>query len=317
LPGVSSLADLLAPMTVAEFNAEYRGRKPLHIRGAADRFAPVMSWDILTSILNQQALWSPETLMLIMDTANVPSREYFRPRPGRSGGKGIVVDLPRVRQWMRRGASLILNGIETAAPGLRALTTVLAAETGGEIVTNLYCSWRAHPAFASHFDPHDVYALHIAGEKRWRVYQRHFEAPIDHPAFNNLNQAFHDKHKGSVTLTADMRPGDVLYIPCGFYHDALATGPNSLHLSTAVISIPGLELITALWERAVMDSAFRHGLPNPNEVGAAAFDSHIESLVRRLGELAREPSFRQRFREAMAAPRGGHAELKLPEDGAA
>jgi len=317
MSGVRSLADLLAPMTVAQFNAEYRGRRPLHIKGTADKLAPVMSWDLLTSMLNQQALWTPDTLQLVMDTATVPSREYFRQRPGRAGSKGIAVDLTRVRHWMRRGASLILNGVDTVAPGLRTLTSALAIETGGEILTNLYCSWRGHQAFSTHFDPHDVFALHVAGEKQWRIYQRHFEAPVDHPVFNNLTQAFHDKHRGRVSMTVDMRPGDVLYIPCGFYHDALATGRGSLHLSTAVISIPGLELITALWERAIMDAPFRHGLPNPNEVGEAAFDLHVESLVRRLGELAREPSFRQRFREAMGTPRNVHTELTLPDDGAA
>lgn len=316
VPGVRSLADLLAPVTLAEFNAEYRGRKPLHIKGAADKLTSIMSWDILTSILNQQALWSPDTLQLLMDTANVPPREYCRPGPNRTGSKGTVVDLARVRHWMRRGASLVLNGVDTAAPGIRALMTALAEETKGEIQTNLYCSWRAHPAFATHFDTHDVYAMHIAGEKRWRIYRRHFVEPINHPTFKNLDQAFHEKHKGSVTMTVDMRPGDVLYIPCGFYHDAVATGRNSLHLSTAVVSIPGLELITALWERAILDAAFRHGLPNPNEVGAEAFDSHIEALVQRLGDLAREPSFRQRFRENFAAPRGAYTELKLPDDGA-
>ena len=38
------------PMSVAEFLSEYRGKKPLHIKGAADKFADVMSWDALSGL---------------------------------------------------------------------------------------------------------------------------------------------------------------------------------------------------------------------------------------------------------------------------
>ena len=310
------MADLLAPVTTAEFYAEYRGRKPLHIRGAAEKLATIMSWNMLTSILNQHTIWSPATLMLVMDTTNVQPREYCRPGRSREGNQGVVIDFARVRYWLRRGASLILNGVDTLTPGLRDLTSSLAEETGGNIQTNLYCSWRAHQAFPVHFDTHDVFAMHIAGEKQWRIYQRHFEAPIHHPTFKNLDQNFHEKHKGRISLMVDMRPGDVLYIPSGFYHDAMATGGNSLHLSLADVPIVGLELISALFDWAVRDSVFRRGVPNPKTTGEAALDAHIDALLMRLGELGKEPSFRLRFREIMAVHRGFRTELRLPEDGA-
>lgn len=276
-----------------------------------------MSWGILTAILNQVGIWSPATIQLLMDAAPVPVRDYCRAGRNREGQQGMMADPVKVRSWLRRGASLVLNEIDSLTPGLRALAAALAGETGGAIQSNLYCSWRAHPAFATHFDTHDVFAMHIAGEKHWRIYQRHFEAPINHPAFKNLDQAFHEQHKGAVSQTVDMRPGDVLYIPRGFYHDAMATGRNSLHLSLAVVPVIGLDLITALFDRAVMDATCRRGIPHPDLAGEKAFEAHIDALMRRLGDLFSEPSFRARFRETMKAHRGSRAEIVLPDDGPA
>ncbi len=313
--GIRSLADLLAPVSVEEFYKEYLGRKPLHIRGAADKFAAIMSWPSLTSILNQSGVWSPATLQLMMDTAVVPPPDYCRPGRNREGQQGLVSDLAKVRSWLRRGASLVLNNIDSLTPGLRHLAAVLANETGGATQINLYCSWRAHPAFAVHFDTHDVFALHIEGRKGWRIYQRYFEAPINHPTFKNLDRAFHEQHKGAVSQHVDMQPGDLLYIPRGYYHDAIALDRNSMHLALAVIPVIGMDLITALFESAVTDPFFRQGIPHPVMAGEADFDLRFDALLNRLVELGREPSFRKKFRDFLAAHSGSFVEIALPEDG--
>jgi ribosomal protein L16 Arg81 hydroxylase len=275
-----------------------------------------MSWDVLNTLLNQSGIWSPATLQLMLDTANVPGPEYCRPGRNREGQQGLVADLAKVRSWLRRGASLVLNNIDTLTPALRHLAAMLANETGGATQANLYCSWRAHPALNTHFDTHDVFALHIAGRKGWRIYQRHFEAPINHPSFKNLDRAFHDQHKGPVSQVVDMRAGDVLYMPRGFYHDAIALDRESMHLALAVVPVIGMDLITALFDSAVTDSFFRRSIPHPVLAGEAAVDAHLDALLKRLGELGNEPSFRKRFRDFLAGYSGSFAEVTLPDDGA-
>lgn len=314
--GIRSLADLLAPVSTETFYAEYWGRKPLHIPGSAAKLAPIMSWDILTALLNQAGIWSPNTLKLMMDAEPVPSRSYCRSGPTREGPSGLVVDLSMVRSWLQRGASLVLNRIDTLAPGLREMADALARETCAPIQSNLYCSWRAHQAFPLHFDTHDVFALHIAGEKAWRIYQRHIEAPVRHPRFTDLDQAFHTKHRGALSQSLVLRPGDVLYIPRGFYHEALATSGGTIHLSTAVVPMNGLDLITALFERALLEPLFRQSIPNPAALGEQAFGGHVDALVKRIGELFGEPSFRKKVHELLASHGGSRTELRLPEDGA-
>jgi len=314
--GIRSLDDLLAPVSTETFYAEYWGRKPLHIPGTAAKLAPIMSWDILSALLNQAAIWSPNTLKLMMDAEPVPARDYCRTGNTREGPSGLVVDLALVKTWLRRGASLVLNRIDTLSPGLREMADALAKATCAPIQSNLYCSWRAHQAFPIHFDTHDVFALHIAGEKAWRIYQRHIEAPVRHPRFTDLDLAYHNKHKGPLSQSLVMRPGDVLYIPRGFYHEALATSGGTIHLSTAVVPMNGLDLVTALFERALLEPLFRHSIPNPAAVGDQAFDSHLDALVQRITALFGEPSFRKKARELLAAHGGTRSQLHLPEDGA-
>src|SRR5690606_17851234 len=74
-----TLADLLAPVDRQQFEAEYRGRRPLHIRGHADKFADVMSWDDLSRLLSQSSLWSSKSLELVLDNRKIEASEYCLP----------------------------------------------------------------------------------------------------------------------------------------------------------------------------------------------------------------------------------------------
>jgi hypothetical protein len=51
-----TFADVIAPVSAEQFFAEYHGRKILHVRGAADKFAGVMSWARLNALLNMTAV---------------------------------------------------------------------------------------------------------------------------------------------------------------------------------------------------------------------------------------------------------------------
>ena len=307
-----AFADLIAPVSTGDFYAESFGERPLHVRGKAKKIADVMSWKDLSSLVNQAGIWSPSSLRLLLDHQPVAAAEYCFPGVTRDGRQGMLVDLEKVETWVRRGASIVLNDVETLTPGLAAVAEALETGPGGKVQGNLYCSRNEHQAFPSHFDTHDVYALHIAGEKRWHIYQRHFEAPINHPAFKSLDQAFHERHKGPISMTVTMRPGDLLYIPRGYYHDALAQSDHTIHVSYSVIPVIGLDLITAMFDRAVHDPLFRRSIPNPSCDSGSATDRYLAELCSRLTQLALEPEFLERFKAAMRTYRFKRSSIRLP-----
>ena len=305
-------ADMIAPVERAQFFGESHRKTPLHIPGAPDKFHFAMTWEILTGLLNQSAIWSPQSLELYLDANKIPDHEYCLPGITREGAEGMLVDLARLRGWVGQGASILLNDIETLTPGMAAIAKALGDQPGGKVQGNLYCSWQAHQAFPVHFDTHDVFAMQIAGEKRWRIYQRHFKDPINHPEFKQLNQDFHEQHKGAIGMEVVMKPGDLIYIPRGYYHDAIAESDATVHLSYSVVPVIGLDLISAVFERAVHDEVFRQAIPEGED--AKATEQHLTRLAGRFRELVRDPDFQAKFLENMRSYRFERAHIKLPDD---
>jgi ribosomal protein L16 Arg81 hydroxylase len=323
---IASLADILYPLTPEEFFRDYHGKKPVHIPGTPDKLASVMDWGMVSSLLSQSGLWSSKSLQLVLDTKILDPQDYCRPAIDREGREAMMADLEKVGTWLRRGASLVCNDIDSLTPGLKAAANALEQGLGGKAQGNLYCSWQAHQAFGSHFDTHDVYALHVTGEKAWRIYQRHFEDPIANPFFKSLGQDFHDKHKGPVSLEVTMKPGDVLYLPRGWYHDALASAQTSVHIAFGLTSVIGLDLISMLFERAVQDPLFRRTVPSPapeskpesksepaiGDTGAMA--EHLAALGARIADYVREPAVLRQFAAFMRNYHYDRGTLNLPDD---
>ena len=271
-----------------------------------------MSWAVLSGLLSQTSIWSAATLQLALEGRKVEPAEYCRPGPNRDRQTVMVPDMDKVKGWLRRGASMVLNDIDQLTPGLKAAAAALERGLEGKVQANLYCSWRAHPGFGSHFDTHEVFALHIAGEKTWRIYERHFEDPVNHPSFKSFGQDFHDRQRGALSMEVPMRPGDLLYIPRGWYHDALATSAASLHVAFGLTSAIGLDLVGVLFDRAVQDPLFRAAVPS-----GAALGPHVGRLADRLAALGREAGTLAAFAAFVDAFRYPREGISLPADAAA
>lgn len=308
---IESFADLIAPVGEDLFFAEYHDKKPLHIRAEApDKLADVMTWDTLSAILNMTAIWSPHSLKLFLDTKQILSEQYCRPAIDRNGLQSLQPDADKVKSWLRRGASLVANDIDTLTPGLISAANALEERLGGKVQSNLYCSWNQHQAFATHFDTHEVFALHVAGEKTWRVYEGRLDNPIASESFQNLDDDFHAAHRGAVAQEITLKPGDILYIPRGQYHDALASSEGCIHLSFGVTHIIGFDVMTLLFERAMTEPLFRQNIP-PNDKDARAWISRMVARLSEFGESEEIWSAIQDFRRSFEYHRGGFA---LPGD---
>lgn len=306
-----SFADILAPVTPEAFFAGIRGRKPAHIKGAPDKFAGVMSWQTLSDLVNQTGIWSSHSLQLVLDHRKLEPQEYCTPETGRDKQQILAPDLDKVRGWLRQGASMICNDVDNLTPGLKATARALEEALTAKVQANLYCSWQAHPGFGSHFDTHEVFALHVAGRKTWRIYGRHFDDPVSHVSFKTLGQEFHDRHKGPVTMEVTLEPGDLLYIPRGWYHDALATSEATMHVAFGATGPVGLDLFGPLFERAVQDALFRRNVPTGDR---AALQSHMAALGDRLAEYLRDPKMIESFAAFVAAYRFPRQAIALPGD---
>jgi hypothetical protein len=304
------MADILAPMTPEEFFAEYHGRKELHIPGAADKFASVVSWDILNRVLNDSYMWPHMAFQLMIEDEPVPPEDYALYM---SPGGEMLLDRRKVLTHLRNGASIVLNAAESLAPGLATVARALESALGAKIQGNLYCTWRANQAFDSHFDCHDVYALHVEGEKTWNVYEGRIELPIEHSAFKSFGRAYHDEAKGAVKAQYHMTPGDLLYLPRGTYHDALSDSAGALHIAFGVHALNGIDYLNQIYDSVVLDPLFRADVPLAAK-DVEAFHTHLGQLASRLGEIAGSGNVVDSFgayQNRFANARGG---FDLPRD---
>lgn len=298
---------IMAPLGAERFFAEYEGRQPLHLKGGADKFANVMNWSQLGDLLGQATIWSNTSLQLVLDKEAVQASAYCTPAQGRDGGQVLRPDPEKVKAHLRRGATLIANDIDHLTPDLTAFSHAMEETLQGKVQGNLYLSSRRRQGFAAHFDTHDVFAVHVEGTKTWFVYEGRAEDPIAHPRFKTLGREHHEKAKGELLMEVHMEPGDLLYLPRGQYHDALADEGGAVHIAFGITYPIGLDVLSMLFERMVAEPRFRANLPR---AGGAEAATAMEQHLRELGRLARngflDPKLRRQvdaFQKSFHYPR--------------
>ncbi len=275
-----SFEEIMAPLGAERFFAEYEGKRPLHLKGAADKFAEVMTWAKLNDLLGQATIWTDASLLLWLDKEAVAPARYCEQALGRDGRKQVLQPDPeKVKDFLRRGATLTATFIDHLSAGLTAFAAALEEALLGKVQANLYLSSRRRQGLASHRDRHDVYAVHVEGTKTWHVYEGRSVAPIAHPMFKT-SRAEDEQAKQRLLMEVKMEPGDLLYLPRGQYHDALADDGGAMHVAFGVTYPNGLDVLDLLHERAVADPLFRTDLPRPRGPDAA------RPTIERLAELA-------------------------------
>ena len=170
------------PMT---FMAEYEGKKPLHLKGAADKFAKVMSMvPFERSFGPGHDLVAGQSLMLVLDKEQVPAQSLLRSLHGRARRRAGASDpIPaKVKDYLQKGATMVANDIDHLSAGLTAFSRKRwSRRSAAKVQGNLYCSSKRRQGFAAHFDTHDVYAVHVEGTKTWHIYEGRADGP-DRPS---------------------------------------------------------------------------------------------------------------------------------------
>ncbi|WP_198371080.1 cupin domain-containing protein [Roseomonas rosulenta] len=290
-----TLQDLLSPITPERFLAEHYDRAPLHIQGSPDKFAGVLDWAGINRLLDMTHVWTETSLKLVLDSAPVPPAAYSVKAVSRDGAQVLQPVAAKVQDWVRRGASVVMNDVDSLTPGLAAVSDALEGAGFGKAQANVYISFQSHKAFHAHYDTHDVWAVQVEGEKTWNIWEGRAEWPIPHPAFRGQKQDHHEQAKGALRAKVLLKKGDILYLPRGWYHDALAEAPNSVHVAYGVHAPLGMDVLNVLMERALYDAEFRKPLPRQDGSAAAreALASRAALLGDRLAALARDPKVQE------------------------
>ena len=303
---MTTLDELLHPITRDRFDADYNDRKPLHIpaeEGATKR--SLLDWAQFNALLDQSSIWTAQSLKLVFNGQPIPPEQYCVEARSQSGTT-VRPSPAKVQTLMAMGASVIAGDVQQLTPELRALSHRLARDFAGLVGANVYCSFGGVQAFDTHFDLHHVFAVQVEGEKTWRLYENRAEAPVDFSVDDTETRRWFAQTRGKVMTEVKMRPGDVLYLPRGWYHDAMTTEGASLHVTFSVAPLYGRVLFGLLESAAMQDPAFRAWLAPGSGDGGDRLGKQLADLGRRLADLSALPAFRDEVLMAQErlVPRG-------------
>nr|WP_315491343.1 cupin domain-containing protein [uncultured Rhodoferax sp.] len=244
------LSQLLTGISVSTFFEEFWQRKPLHARGATDRFS---------NLFDKQAF---HRATRHCDHLKISSRDIR----GVSMERACSPD--RVEEAFRSGSTVCISGIQDNAQ-LNQFMAAFASELhqAGELSFNCYYSPNGH-GFSLHLDDHPVWILQIEGKKRWWYSKVPYDKPLSTVSFPLGAMVAHvpwaapiPRPDESEFFEVVLEPGDVLYLPEGSWHRAAAEG-ESLALTLACSRISPLDLVQQVMAaRIAQRRLLRENLP--------------------------------------------------------
>eukprot|EP01052_Picozoa_sp_SAG31_P007354 SAG31_NODE_350_length_17241_cov_156.139715_12_plen_591_part_00 len=168
-------------------------------------------------------------------------------------------------QAFERGCSIRLLCPHAHSKNVWQLLTDLESSFGSFVGSNSYLTPAGSQGFAPHYDDIEAFVLQLEGKKQWQVYQPRSEQETL-PRFASAD--FDPSEIGEPVLSVTLKPGDLLYFPRGWIHQARSCDDDiSLHLtvSTALRNtfsdLLQLLLPVALELSTETDVEFRRSLP--------------------------------------------------------
>lgn len=267
----------IAPLTPDAFFAHSFEKKALRIqRDQADYYRDLLSIDDIDRAVTTMGLSTPELRVTQADKDIVPDDFSYD-----SG----FVDAVRANQLFAQGATIILSNLQERLPVLADFCRALEQAFSCRIQTNIYLTPAKSQGFRAHYDSHDVLVLQVEGTKEWRLYDQPVELPLNSQAFNADAVPI-----GPLSETFLLEPGDMLYIPRGLTHDAVATDQTSLHITTGLMTRSWADvMVEAVMQVAENDPALRASLPPGH--GSAGYtlaegEKTFQDLLGRIAENA-------------------------------
>lgn len=193
---------------------------------------------------------------------------------------------------------MILNSVEEISDELRTLSLGLTNALREPVGINCYASFGQDHSFDKHWDEHDVFAIQLAGEKHWTLFDNP-DVPFA-TGFRSPTETCPDNVIGDF----DLCEGDVLYVPRGCWHEVRGNNRPSLHVSVGVVRLRAFDLLRSLLDNLEEDEVWGASLPRhttPDRL--QAFQALLQKALAAMGQ--REISvdeFLQRSEEELRSP---------------
>ena len=237
-------------------------KKYIHLKNENENLKRVMNVKSLNKLISMHNCWDNKNFSLVLNKNTIPFTAFFT-KGDTLGFAKTAPDPVKVENYLRKGASLVLNDLIYFSNEIEKLASDLQSITNGRCQANLYFSMQSHQAFAPHFDTHDVFALHCEGEKIWNIYENFEKDPINHPIYK---QELNDKTEkpGKIIDQVLLKPGDLLYLPRGQFHDALASKNGAMHIAFGITYLKPIDIFQYYYDQLIINDFFRSDIRQIN-----------------------------------------------------
>ncbi len=178
----------------------------------------------------------------------------------------------------KEGTTISLGKLETRYAPMKKLCQEFEKILGHPNRTETFLTPPHSQGFRAHYDSENVFILQLGGQKRWKIYDILIPFPLE------SSDTPYDGELPKPTWEIDLQPGDFLYLPRGYVHEAATTTDYSLHITMVIHVFTWLDLI---YEALKQKPEFRKALP----IGSLfSLSSEVLPLdnVQSVGEIFRD-----------------------------
>jgi len=243
---------LLNPIPISSFVADYWDKAPFYIlRKKRHYYDDILTIEQVNEYLSKNDIRFPSVNIAKKDY-DIPLTDYSNVLSiGKYASEGLI-DIDKLFDKFNNGASVFLQRMRSSIDSLASFVSQLEKELKFRIETHLFLTPENSQALSEHYDTTSSFIMQIYGTKTWIVSKPILELPAIDQIFNNTTYEGSDK-----IFEVTLHPGDLLFLPRGFIHQAKTSSDMSLHITTIFYPITWLDIFDKLIENLKDNREFR------------------------------------------------------------
>ncbi|MDB5934651.1 MAG: Cupin 4 [Massilia sp.] len=275
-----SVSKLIFPLAVDEFIAQYHERNFLHVRRDDFEYFRNLYEDLELerNIWCNSMAWGE--ISLARPTASGSDDQYAALAPCGATIQAALAD----------GYTVVMNNYQNKSEVIGSFCRDVERFFFARCNVNLYMTPPDCQGLSPHYDDQDVYVMQLDGSKKWRLYEGGPGLPTE------VQQYFCPETADLSFVEVVLLPGDVLYLPRGFIHEAKAQSVQSTHLTLSVSAVRLVTFLKELLDRtAETDVELRKAISHEHLSGVLAPAGREIQVLKNWASSVADVDVRQTF----------------------
>src|ERR1043165_6773320 len=213
---------LLEPFSIAQFCDAYYEKRPLFLsRRSPSYYDGLLTLDELNDVLGQANLLSTE-VRLVRRGRQMEDEDFTWPdSSGNTRYADATIDKEAMFARFYEGYTIAISSFERHNAAVLHLRHDFERVFHAPVMAGAFLTPRNAQGFGAHPDREDTFFLQFAGTKEWII---------------------HDRSRKRL-MTATLEPGDLLYLPSGFFHKGCSADAVSGHVTFGLVKFTYADLL--------------------------------------------------------------------------